>query len=53
MELMLVSRWYQPLSPPKWTNIVCVGIIATTLGHDTFKLYMLGPTMTNAPLLGK
>ncbi|KAL4916144.1 putative hexose carrier protein [Aspergillus aurantiobrunneus] len=28
------------------------GIIATTLGHDTFKYAMLGPTGTNAPLTG-
>ncbi|KAL2862815.1 sugar porter family MFS transporter [Aspergillus lucknowensis] len=28
------------------------GIIATTLGHDTFKHAMLGPTGTNAPLTG-
>jgi hypothetical protein len=28
------------------------GIIGTTLGHDTFKLYMLGPTKKNAPIVG-
>ncbi|KAK8124049.1 hypothetical protein PG999_003967 [Apiospora kogelbergensis] len=28
------------------------GIIATTLGHDTFKLYMYGPSKTNASLSG-
>ncbi|OOQ91574.1 putative sugar transporter [Penicillium brasilianum] len=28
------------------------GIIATTLGHDSFKFYMLGPTGMNAPLTG-
>ncbi|KAL4874356.1 putative hexose carrier protein [Aspergillus karnatakaensis] len=28
------------------------GIIATTLGHDTFKYAMLGPTGVNAPLTG-
>ncbi|KAL4926359.1 sugar porter family MFS transporter [Aspergillus undulatus] len=28
------------------------GIIATTLGHDTFNYAMLGPTGTNAPLTG-
>ncbi|KAL3480922.1 putative hexose carrier protein [Aspergillus californicus] len=28
------------------------GIIATTLGHDTFKYAMLGPTGTNAALTG-
>ncbi|KAF9894127.1 hypothetical protein FE257_009100 [Aspergillus nanangensis] len=28
------------------------GIIATTLGHDTFKFYMLGPDGENAPLTG-
>lgn len=28
------------------------GIIGTTLGHDTFKLYMFGPSMKNAPLTG-
>jgi len=28
------------------------GIIATTLGHDTFKYAMLGPTGNNAPLTG-
>ncbi|EXJ93218.1 hypothetical protein A1O3_01775 [Capronia epimyces CBS 606.96] len=28
------------------------GIMGTTLGHDTFKLYMLGPTMKNASLTG-
>ncbi len=29
------------------------GIMGTTLGHDTFKLYMLGPTKKNAALTGK
>jgi hypothetical protein len=29
-----------------------LGIIATTLGHDTFKYAMLGPTGVNAPLTG-
>lgn len=28
------------------------GIIATTIGHDTFKLYMFGPSMTNTALVG-
>jgi MFS family permease len=28
------------------------GIIATTIGHDTFKLYMFGPSMTNTALTG-
>ncbi|RDW65094.1 hypothetical protein BP6252_10745 [Coleophoma cylindrospora] len=28
------------------------GIIATTLGHKTFAVYMFGPTATNAPLQG-
>lgn len=28
------------------------GIIATTIGHDTFKLYMFGPSMTNTALIG-
>lgn len=28
------------------------GIIATTLGHGTFKYAMLGPTGVNAPLTG-
>ncbi|KAK6836027.1 transporter (major facilitator superfamily) [Apiospora arundinis] len=28
------------------------GIIATTLGHDTFKLYMYGPPKTNTALSG-
>jgi hypothetical protein len=28
------------------------GIIATTLGHDSFKYYMLGPTGINASLTG-
>lgn len=28
------------------------GIIATTLGHDSFKYYMLGPAGINAPLTG-
>ncbi|GLI73614.1 hypothetical protein PoHVEF18_001834 [Penicillium ochrochloron] len=28
------------------------GIIATTLGHDSFKYYMLGPKGINAPLTG-
>jgi hypothetical protein len=29
-----------------------VGIIATTLGHNTFKLYMFGPTRKNPALSG-
>lgn len=28
------------------------GIIATTLGHDTFKLYFYGPSMSNSALSG-
>ncbi|KFY95126.1 hypothetical protein V500_02910 [Pseudogymnoascus sp. VKM F-4518 (FW-2643)] len=28
------------------------GIMGTTLGHDTFKLYMLGPTLKNPSLIG-
>ncbi|KPM35791.1 hypothetical protein AK830_g10780 [Neonectria ditissima] len=28
------------------------GIIATTLGHDSFKLYFYGPSMTNSALSG-
>lgn len=28
------------------------GIMGTTLGHDTFKIYMLGPTKKNASLTG-
>lgn len=28
------------------------GIIATTIGHDTFKLYMFGPSMSNTALVG-
>ncbi|EXJ85326.1 hypothetical protein A1O1_05690 [Capronia coronata CBS 617.96] len=29
------------------------GIVATTLGHDTFKVYMYGPSMSNPALSGK
>lgn len=28
------------------------GIMGTTLGHDTFKVYMLGPTKKNPALTG-
>lgn len=29
------------------------GIIGTTLGHDSFKLYMFGPSMKNPSLTGE
>ena len=28
------------------------GIIATTIAHDSFKVYMFGPKMTNTALTG-
>lgn len=41
----LESKWSLP-------RLTCEGIIATTLGHDTFKYAMLGPTGVNAGLTG-
>ena len=33
-------------------NVFHAGIVATTFGHDTFKVYMYGPSKSNPALSG-
>ncbi|KAK8062744.1 hypothetical protein PG997_014841 [Apiospora hydei] len=52
LALTLWGSMEYPRLPSSFLAYLLSGIIATTLGHDTFKLYMYGPTKTNAALSG-